>query len=328
MYLADDLYYEYYYFECGNVLYDIAIIQDKESYELYREEEQKFISTAEFTFKEENGHVSQTEQNDKSSNSWGFTIDDIYNANKNDSFFEHYNSVQTSITIGEVSALLYADKKFKYISAEDMCEGTIDNRTCSYEVGKYLTEFSLDKEKVNMYEKIYFMNDLFTNYVISDVKEDGNDLVITAQLNEYDTAYLMYSMDMEPSDGDTAVSEIRVHADDFIIEKNTVEIINGNDSKTFITLSNEFNCELPDKAKQIYEHMNLPDKRTITLIVNPGSESEYTLSTFGIKGDKIQFFSVDDSDIAQYEDKECTKQYTTETDADTNSDLLIYGKEY
>ena len=58
-------------------------------------------------------------------------------------------------------------------------------------------------------------------------------------------------------------------------------------------------------------------------------DNEYTLSTQGVKGDKIQRVSYyNRTNISVFEDRECTKEYNTSSDNDLNADFLFYGKEW
>ena len=75
--------------------------------------------------------------------------------------------------------------------------------------------------------------------------------------------------------------------------------------------------------------MNTDELRTVTMIVNPGKEDEYTISTQGVKGDEIRLVSYSGIiDISEYEDIECTHEYNTGSDKDKNADFVFYAKEW
>ena len=91
----------------------------------------------------------------------------------------------------------------------------------------------------------------------------------------------------------------------------------------------KYNAHKDLVLKQMYDHMNTDDLRTITALVNPGMKNEYTVSVRGVKGDGIQRVEFGDRVITgEYEDPEMTKEYNKGTDKDKNADLLFYAREF
>lgn len=257
------------------------------------------------------------------------TIADIMKANSNENVLTLFDSVRTEVVSGEKRCTLYADSEFKCLNDTEYADGQIGDRVCSLHGNEFETEFSEDKEPVNIYERVFSMNGSLDDLIITDTREDGEYSIITAALTEDSSEGLLDMLDMDDSDYSKIIAKITLYSDNLIIDKLVLNAVSASGSDEIMTMSSSYNKEKDELMKKIYNHMNTDNLRTITMIVNPGEDNEYTLSTQGVKGDKIQRVSYyNRTNISVFEDRECTKEYNTSSDNDLNADFLFYGKEW
>ncbi len=270
-----------------------------------------------------------SEARDTKESAGDISIADIRKANSAENVLSLFDSVRTEVTAGENRCTLYADSEFICLNDSEYADGQIGDRVCSLHGDTFKTEFSAEKKPVNIYERVFFLNDFFEDLIITDIREDGESSIISADLPEESSEALLDIFDLGDSDYDHITAEITLRSDNLIMDKMILNGVSSSGTNEVMTFSCSYNAEMDEIAKKIYDHMNTDDLRTITMIVNPGEANEYTISTRGVKGDKIQLVSYYNRvTLSEYEDIECTKEYNTSSDSDPNADYLFYGKEW
>ena len=323
---------------CGAVEEKATDAVNNEATETVTEITEETSATAETSEKEDDQGSETTseisddkclESDDTKGSDGKITIADIMKANSNENVLSLFDSVRTEVVAGENRCTLYADSEFKCLNDPDYADGQIGDRVCTFDRGEFETEFSEDKEPVNIYERVFSMNGSFYDLIIKDIQDDGEYSIVTAVLPEDSSETLFDIIDMDDSEYNKITAEITLHSDNLIIDKMVLNAVSSSGSEEIMTFSCSYNEEKDELMKKIYEHMNTEDLRTITMIVNPGEDDEYTLSTQGVRGDKIQIVSFyNRTIISEYEDRECTKDYNASSDNDLNADFLFYGKEW
>lgn len=264
--------------------------------------------------------TEEIETSDNIENEAALTMQDIIAANEISTLLTHYDTVLCEMVLDEFEQTVYADNDILcYMWGNDSHEGVIDGRRCALNHGReYLTYFELGVPDPMQDERCLTLNRFLSGAKITETTEENGLLYVTAELSERDSAYMLFTADLEVQRGDIAVMQYTLRAEDRSITEYSIRIQHADGtSDQFGELTMTYNTERPAAANMLFEHMTLPDTRTITVIVNPNSDAEYTLSTVGIQGDRIQFYSYNDSgyDIR-------TDNYQ---DTDRTADIVIYG---
>lgn len=326
----ENSYYEYYFFEINDVLFTVFSNLSAENYEVLHEESVKLIDQFELVIDE----TPVAETLESFVNTAEITMQDIIDANRLSSILSRYENIMIEMSIGDLTQEFYADNDITcLIYGDGSYKGIMKDRACSFDNTvygmQYQTQFVLGDTDSSMYEECILSEQYSGNERITDTYESDGLLTVITEMNEKDSAYFMLSYGADLANGDTVVTQYTLKPDDHTV-MNSMISLRHTDGRTeeFLSITVIPETERPAEAQDIFEHMTLPDTRTITLIMEPGTASEEVLSTVGIQGDPIQFISHDDSGsrISKYEDEACTLQYTVATDNDKSSDLTIYGK--
>ena len=257
------------------------------------------------------------------------TIPGIMKANSNENVLSLFDSVRTEVVSGDNSCVIYADPDFRCLCDPEYADGQIGDRVCNLKQNVFETELAEDNSQVNVYERVFFLNGAFEDLSIADIREDGESSVITAVLPEKSSEAILDLLDLDDSDYKIITAVITLHSDNLIIDKIVLNAVSASGSDEIMTLSCSYNAEKDELIQKLYDHMNTDELRTVTMIVNPGKEDEYTISTQGVKGDEIRLVSYSGIiDISEYEDRECTREYNTGSDKDKNADFVFYAKEW
>ena len=91
------------------------------------------------------------------------------------------------------------------------------------------------------------------------------------------------------------------------------------------TVTVTYDAPRPEGALALLERLS--DKqnlRTITMILNPGTEKESSDSVYVQKGEGVMLINPEGKTLEVFKDSACTEPYTG--GADTNKDLTIYGR--
>ena len=82
-----------------------------------------------------------------------------------------------------------------------------------------------------------------------------------------------------------------------------------------------YDCTKNDAESTMYYHMTDPDRRNVTLILDPGTENETVFKTTTLKDDRVRIYMP--AGYQLYTDPECTTLYNGNTDH--CEDLTLYG---
>ena len=309
-------YYENYFLDLGQgVVCKVSLYFDNDFYRENRESADDILKNIEF-------FCSDAPKKDDE-----ITMKDIVEANRLANILSIYDSVNTNVRYGLKTYDLYADHDFRGLGALAYAEGQIGDRLCQLDSGEYSTIFSY--EPVDLYENQFFMKDMMDYFMITDIRKKGKKEIITAEISDDVSKMFLDEFDNEYKDGDKVLLEISLDPNTLIINELSVRSVSLIKKDELFTMKCKYNTHKDLVLKQMYDHMNTDDLRTITALVNPGMKNEYTVSVRGVKGDGIQRVEFGDRVITgEYEDPEMTKEYNKGTDKDKNADLLFYAREF
>lgn len=271
----------------------------------------------------------QTDDDKTVSGSAEMTISAIMKANSNENVLSLFDSVRTEVVSGEKACVIYADGEFRCLCYPEYADGQIGDRVCTLSRNGFETELAEDKSAINLYEQVFFLDGAFDDLRITGIREEGECSVVTAAVTEKSSESLLNLLDLEDSDYSRLTAEITLHSDNLIIDKVALYALSASGPEEIMTMSCSYNEGKDEIMQKLYDHMNTTDLRTITMIVNPGEDDEYTLSTQGVRGDEIRLVSYSGiTCISEYEDRECTHGYNTGSDKDKSADFVFYAKEW
>ncbi len=309
-------YYEHYFFDIGKgVIVKVSLLCDYNFYRDNRDSADEILKNIEFF------GCEPLEKSDE------ITMKDIVKANRLSNVLSVYDSVRTEIKYGLKKCTLYSDPEFSGICDILNAEGQIGDRICEYDSGEYKTMFTYESS-VNLYEDQFFMKGMMDYFLVTDIREKGKKTHVTAEINNDVSRMFLDEFDYEDKDDTKVVLEITLDTDTLFISDLTVKSVSLVLKDELFSMKCDYNADKGLLLKQMYDHMNTDDLRTITALVNPGMKNEYTVSRKGVKGDQIQRVEFGDRVMTgEYEDPEMTKEYNTGTDKDTNADLQFYARE-
>lgn len=158
---------------------------------------------------------------------------------------------------------------------------------------------------------------------VTSVEEDGDTLVVRSRMAPEDLAALYEAAGADPIDGDYTTETYVLAADDLRLLSDASSLWHADGSGGEIgTVTVTYGAERPENAQILYEHLTAPDRRTVTVVLDPGTEEERALTATAQRGDQV-FPYLPEGHYDLYLDPDCTEAYTG--GADPQSDLTLYS---
>lgn len=254
------------------------------------------------------------------------TMEDIVNANKNDTLMSQFGSFQVTLT-DEIETLVtyVGDEGIAYIGwpDDDYGELYVDNELVySHDGDIYRGQMYVGTEPEMFYTDNVLFSNLSTFEEIKSFEEkDGLLYVITEQGPEYTEIFMTernYGYDEGGYLHIEYILDAETLAEQAVIEK---EIKTDGTERIIGSATVEYSVEIPERAQDTYEHsIKEGDMRTITVIADPDTDNEKEYVGTVLKGDGIAIYHPN-GDPELYADRACTEILTN---VDLNEDITVY----
>jgi len=254
------------------------------------------------------------------------TMEDIIAANRTEALLGKHDRISVSVTVNDQpEAIYYAEK-----SGQALCEYpnrsyyAIVDEDCHYTTepdGSGSRHFSAGGEiYVYWYDSMMIDRDLGNQEVITDIQKTEENMIVTTRVegtvydeisnNEFGTTAERISV----YDLDSKTLHINSCFSTVIYRDGTTKVVSSQ--ADYAAERPEALDEIATRAKQTV------NVRTVTVVVDPGTENEKTYSVSVPKGDGAVPHFTEEYGYKLYLDVECTQRYYGGTDM--TKDLTIY----
>lgn len=277
---------------------------------------------------QESQTVQETETAEEPQEAAGMqiTMEQVIEANSTEKLLSHYHSAY------EVSPTMrrYVETEFRYynedgvkeeIQMPDTVYGLYDGQYWGQLTpggvwdsdSEYYAYFGLDHEATALEE-------------IEKIEDNGDTLMLYTVLQPDSLSAKKDTLGIDYRDGDWIECSYKLDSETLaILETENVQCHADGTKEEPSTVTVTYDAPRPEGALALLERLS--DKqnlRTITLILNPGTEKESSDSVYVQKGEGVMLINPEGKTLEVFKDSACTEPYTG--GADTNKDLTIYGR--
>ena len=217
--------------------------------------------------------------------------------------------------------------------SEDTCvmensEGYIEmlskDINCVYDPGTdtpsrllFLSEEGKEEYKNGMYDYSSYM---FDGEDMVSITEEAEGIRLVTQLDDASAADYLDSMGYEYQEGDIVQWNYEINPEiRAIVSANAVCISEDGTETTIFERTLNLEPEKYALSSEILDRLNAEESRTVTVVVNPGTEQEYSVSETVGKGCSVSTYT---GDAVLYTDESCTEEYIPT--GDTENDFTLY----
>ncbi len=277
---------------------------------------------------QESQTVQETETAEEPQEAAGMqiTMEQVIEANSTEKLLSHYHSAY------EVSPTMrrYVETEFRYynedgvkeeIQMPDTVYGLYDGQYWGQLTpggvwnsdSEYYAYFGLDHEATALEE-------------IEKIEDNGDTLMLYTVLQPDSLSAKKDTLGIDYRDGDWIECSYKLDSETLaILETENVQCHADGTKEEPSTVTVTYDAPRPEGALALLERLS--DKqnlRTITMILNPGTEKESSDSVYVQKGEGVMLINPEGKTLEVFKDSACTEPYTG--GADTNKDLTIYGR--
>ena len=260
----------------------------------------------------------------------------IADANKTSEILKKYDSFMITATDEERSIGYYADDEFvfEWSSAYTTASGSYkeyheivaDDYYCGISDGKYYSIVYAGGEMDTSWTDDLMVNpDLFVKETVKSSTEKNGSIVFKTRLTAETMVELGYWQD-GLYDGCYYETVYTMDKDTLIITSIKETFVDKvTKTKSSIEYVLTVNAQRPEKATEIYNHVNTAEEtRTATVVFDPNTENEKSESFIVPKGDIVYFYWEGDYNKV-YKNAELTEVLTpTHTNLTADEDVSIY----
>ena len=158
---------------------------------------------------------------------------------------------------------------------------------------------------------------------IVEIKTEDDMLVVTTESSSENTKKYMEIDGVEYTEGDYDVFQYVLDKDTYILHSYNRTLYHADGSSEKYTATDvKTNVERPEIVQKLYERLTSTDTRTVTLILNPGTENETSYSAATVKGERFVIVKPEGYSYF-YTDEECKEEYTGGDDK--TKDITLYS---
>ena len=243
-------------------------------------------------------------------------------ANKTDEILKHYDSFLIEAQDGERKVGYYADDEFIFESSSAY---TVSS---GYKYKEYHEIIAKDKEyycgisegeyysivhaggkiDVSWTEDLMINPELFVCETVRSSREEDGKIIFKTRLTEETMIELGYWSD-GPYDKCYYETEYTMDKDTLVITNIKEKFVDKKNRQTSeLEYKMTVNAQRPEKAVDIYDHVNQPEETfTATIVFDPNTENEKSESFTVPKDDVVYFYWKDKEYNKVYKNRECTE---------------------
>lgn len=236
------------------------------------------------------------------------TIEQMLEANTNEKLFEQSNSILFLQEFSYGDVMVYRTKDFKcHTTGDDYYEAYLDGHSyCSDALGCYaaLGCFPMPNP---LEEEMVFSQELTLSETLVDVREDGEQLVLTTVVVPEKVRETMEYMQFEYVEGASITYEYILDAGTLLYLQGNMAITDSNgtvigSSHTTLTLD----AQMPEPVEELYSRLTAENQKELTIVLNPGTEEEEAFHATAVEGEDIMVV-LPEGYTTFYTDAECTQ---------------------
>ena len=258
------------------------------------------------------------------------TMQDVYDAGQLDALLREHNSVKIQHHMeGELFAENYLSREYVYDGSGDWAMFLTDSAYFSYENGTYRRVLLISPDGLTD-----IANYRAENYASPVLGIDTLDETIKSVTKKGDRTTVKSFLDWETIEAMGLEQEgISSYSSEYVLDTKTnalisatVVIVYGDEAEVKVVAECTYDPEDNELIKTFLKYdTQTEDMRTVTVVSNPGTESEKTESVLVPKG-MVTVLSVDpysDESYALYADAACTQPYSTSGEYDCDATIYV-----
>ena len=265
-------------------------------------------------------------------------LNEIANANKTGEILKHYDSFLIEARDGERVVGYYADEEFVFESSssytvssgyqyKEYHEIIAKDYYCGISEGEYYSIVHAGGAIDTSWTEYLMINpELFVCETLKSSREENGTIVFKTKLTEETMILLGYWSD-GPYEKCYYETEYTMDKETMIITSIKEVFVDGkNKTKNTLEYVLTPNVERPEKAVDIYNHVNTPSETcTATVVFDPNTEDEISEAFTVPKDDLVYFYWIDASYDKVYKDRDCTEALESQyVSLKATEDIAIY----
>ena len=264
---------------------------------------------------------------------WDITMRDIIEANHVDRIFPAYGSIRIDYQYAEDpdwrQTARYTDADmmyYEYVGEQDMiCRDGSGGYLHVDEDDSYgsIMDFTFDPSG---YDYFTLDPDLTAEEEILSVEEDGDVLSVTTRLPAELFKPYFPEGEYPYADGDYLEEAYTLNASDYAMLSESTTLLHADGSREALDSAViTYGADRPAQADALLERKAATENiRTGTVILDPGTPEERSLTVTAVKGDYV-YFTLPDGYETVYDDPACTVEF--EGSSDRTQDFVMYSKQ-
>ncbi|MBR0282049.1 MAG: hypothetical protein IJQ81_10740 [Oscillibacter sp.] len=264
-----------------------------------------------------------------SETAWPLTVQDMIDANAVGKLAQTYGSMRADYVRPEAQeyalATQYADAEIAYLdfgAEQDLL--FLDGSSGYFHSGEQYVAILEFDTSYSAYNYFTLDPDLTAQEEIISVETDGDAITMTTRLSP-DVFRPYYDDDNFPyNDVDCFEEVYTLNASDYAMLGNVSYIVRADGTREEQdTMTVTYGAERPEGIAELMARKNAEDPRVGTIILDPGTPEERTVSATARKGDPIQY-SLPDGYVL-YADPDGAEPIDETGEADYNADFTLYA---
>ena len=260
---------------------------------------------------------------------WPLTVQDMIDANAVGKLAQTYGSMRADYVRPEAQeyalATQYADAEIAYLdfgAEQDLL--FLDGSSGYFHSGEQYVAILEFDTSYSAYNYFTLDPDLTAQEEIISVETDGDAITMTTRLSP-DVFRPYYDDDNFPyNDVDCFEEVYTLNASDYAMLGNVSYIVRADGTREEQdTMTVTYGAERPEGIAELMARKNAEDPRVGTIILDPGTPEERTVSATARKGDPIQY-SLPDGYVL-YADPDGAEPIDETGEADYNADFTLYA---
>ena len=236
------------------------------------------------------------------------TLEQMLEANTNEKLFQQSDSILFLQEYSYGDVMVYRTKDFKcHTTGDDYYEAYLNGRFyCSDSVGCYaaLGCFPMPNP---LEEAIAFSRELTLSETVVDVKEEGEQLVLTTEVVPEKVRETMEYSQFEYVEGAGITYVYILDAETLLLRQSDMTITDGEGNligscHTTLTLD----ARMPEPVEVLYNRLTAENQKELTIVLNPGTEEEEAYHASFVDEDEI-YVVLPEGYTTFYTDAECTQ---------------------
>lgn len=269
-------------------------------------------------------------ENGEPADASGLTMRDILDANRTETLLSTRGSFLMEASYaaelnpaGQIS-VIYADGENVFLKSDSTQELHTNQGSYLFMDGYYGPALNPAPLDLSAFSMVLLDEQTTAREDILSVEREGDTITVRTALSA-DAMEDIFGTDLEAAGyqpGDSTEETYTLDASDLAVLACSSVLRRADGSSLEMgPMSVTYGADMPEDAVILREHMDAPDRRTVTAVLDPQTPEETVCSVTAQKGDRV-FMFLPEGYYVYYKDPACTQEFDEEPDP--NEDVTVY----